>query len=261
MQVKLTSLTVRSGEKKGGGIAKEKPGERHPPPQNPPRMLGFRVRSSIAKPKLPRAGLQFPKGFAKRTHRCKRRTALWERRAPLQGRANFVSQHAFGPAAKTGRGVAVVTERQLARSSPRLSRQRPGDGATSPPSSPGPKRGAESRRHGRGGGGGPAHRQAARQDGRQEERGEWGAPAPPAAFPARGGARPEARPAPPPPPPPPPTNSRCLAVSSFSQRNRPPQSVLVAAMATPAPHRLENGSRPGQPLGPASPPLFKYFSR
>lgn len=39
------------------------------------------------------------------------------------------------------------------------------------------------------------------------------------------------------------------------------QSVLAAAMATPAPHRLENGPRPGQPLGPASPPLFKYFSR
>ncbi|XP_058030557.1 transcription elongation factor A protein 2 isoform X2 [Ahaetulla prasina] len=61
--------------------------------------------------------------------------------------------------------------KQLARSSPRLSRQRPGDGVSSPPSSPGPKRGAESQRHGRGGGGGPAHRQAARQDGRQEERG------------------------------------------------------------------------------------------
>lgn len=72
------------------------------------------------------------------------------------------------------------------------------------------------------------------------------------AFPARGGARPEALRPPPPPPPP----KRC---SAFPVSQKETQPVLVAAMATPAPHRPENGPRPRQPFGPASRPPFQGF--
>ncbi|XP_058030556.1 transcription elongation factor A protein 2 isoform X1 [Ahaetulla prasina] len=64
-------------------------------------MLGFRVRSSIAKPKLPPlARLQFPKGCAKRTHRCSAARLSGRGGHLCREKANFVSQHAFGQAAK-----------------------------------------------------------------------------------------------------------------------------------------------------------------